>query len=285
MIKVSVIIPAYNAEGVIGDCLESLSKQTYRDMEVIVVDDGSNDNSKLKVQKSKLQFKNLKLLMQKHSGPGEARNLGARHATGEILVFVDADMTFDKDFIKILLAPIISGKSRGTFSWDEYVSNPENVWSQCWGINEGWEKGRRHPKIRQPAQSRTQKVFRAILKSEFDKVSGFSAGGYYTDDWSLSEKLGYEAIVASGAKFYHKNPQTLGEVFNQAKWVAKRPYKLGMLGMLIAFSRTSLLVSLMMGIVKSLFHLMPQFLIFKVVYDFGAFLGILEYMILGRGAK
>ncbi len=271
--KVSIIIPTYNEEKVIRDCLESLDQQTFKDIEVIVVDDGSTDNTKELIA-------GVKLLTQQHKGPGEARNLGAKEAKGEILVFVDADMTFDKDFIKDLVDPIIKGESKGTFSKEEYVSNYQNIWAKCWNINRGIS----NPKMQGKNYPDTQKVFRAILKSEFEKVGGFEAGGHYTDDWSLSEKLGYNATV-SGGKFYHKNPDSLIEVFSQAKWVAKRPYKLGAIGFLVALIRSFLPASLMIGLLKSIIYLTPQFLIFKIIYDLGIFIGILEYMFFGKGAK
>ena len=279
--KVSVIIPVYNEERVIRECLKSLTKQTYKDMEVIVVDDGSTDSTLSVI--TDLRFKNydLRIYKQKHVGPGVARNLGAKHASGEILVFVDADMTFDHDFIKELVMPIVVGKSKGTWSREEYVSNNDNIWSQCWGINEGWEKGKRHPKN----YPNEQKVFRAILKSEFEKVRGFDSGGHYTDDWSLSEKLGYMATAAPGAKFYHENPGALYEVFSGSKWAAKRKYKLGILGMLGGLVRVSLPISLLVGMIMAITHNQSQFLIFKIVYDTGAFFGILEYMFLGKGEK
>src|SRR3989344_1367122 len=199
--KVTVIIPTYNEEDVIGDCLESLSKQTYHDFEIIVVDDGSTDKTIEVLQKFQIPNSKFQILRQKHGGPGAARNLGAGRASGEVLVFVDADMTFDKNFLKNLVKPILSGKTKGTFSKYEYVSNWENVWARCWNINQNWEERRRHPKY----YPDKQKVFRAILKSEFDKVGGFTPGGY-TDDYSLYEKLGYMAVSAQGAIFYHKNP-------------------------------------------------------------------------------
>ncbi|MBI4058745.1 glycosyltransferase family 2 protein [Candidatus Microgenomates bacterium] len=271
MEKVTIIIPVFNEEKVIGECLSSLAQQSYKNMEVIVVDDGSTDNT----------IKKCQILRKEHKGPGEARNLGASKAKGEILVFVDADMTFDKDFIKKLVEPILQGKTKGTWSREEYVVNPENIWSECWGINEGWEKGKRHPK-NYPDK---QKVFRAILASEFNLVGGFEKGGHYTDDWSLSQKLGYEAVAAEGAKFYHKNPENLTEVFLQAKWTAKRRYKLGILGILVGLIRILLPISLIVGLVKSFIYLKPQFLIFKLVYDLGVFVGILEYLLTGKGAK
>ena len=273
----SVIIPTYNEREVIGECLMSLSKQTYGDIEIIVVDDGSTDKTLSECQKSNVS---CQILKQVHKGPGAARNLGAKHASGEILVFVDADMTFDKNFIKNLVKPILAHKSKGTFSKNEYVSNWDNVWARCWNINQNWQEARRHPK-NYPDK---QKVFRAILKKEFDRVGGFTPGGY-TDDYSLYEKLGFMAESVNGAIFYHNNPAHLTEVFNQARWVGKRKYKLGFIGNFVGLLRVSFPFSLLLGIFKSMVHLQPAFVVFKIVYDFGIFLGICELILLGKQVK
>jgi len=269
--KVSIIIPTYNEERVILNCLESLGEQTFKDFEIIIVDDGSTDKTISFVKNLQKIVYDIRLLVQKHKGPGAARNLGVGEANGEILVFVDADMTFAEDFIRKLVEPIMKGKAKGTFSKEELVANWDNVWARCWNINEGWEVKRRHPKN----YPNKQRVFRAILKSEFEKVGGFTPGGY-TDDWSLSEKLDYLAENAPGARFYHKNPDNLTEVFKHAKWVGKREYKLGILGKPIGLVRSSLPVSLLIGFYKSVVNFEPRFLVFKIIYDFGIFLGILE---------
>ena len=278
--KVSIIIPTYNEESVILDCLNSLSKQSLKDFEIIVVDDGSTDKTLQVLSDLGYMINDLRILKQNHLGAGAARNLGAKNAMGDILVFVDSDMTFDKNFLKMLVKPIISGKSKGTFSKDEYVRNWDNIWARCYNLNEGWENKKRHPKN----YPNTQKVFRAILKSEFDKVNGFTAGGY-NDDWSLSKKLGYEATLAEKAIFFHKNPSTLKEIYNHAKWVGKRSYKLGAIGYMVALIRSSIVVSLAVGILRSTFYLLPAYLIFKLVYDFGVFIGILKFMFTKKGAK
>lgn len=290
MAKVSIIIPTYNEEKVISNCLESLREQTLKDFEIILVDDGSTDKTLQIIENcrrrrasplaGKLKIRNLTLLKQSHMGPGPARNLGVSIARGEILVFVDSDMTFAPIFLEKLIEPIERREAKGTFSKDELVANNENIWSICWGINEGWEKGKRHPRD----YPNEQKVFRAILKSEFDKVEGFDPIGY-TDDWTLSEKLGYLAKAAPGAVFHHENPGTLAEVFTQAKWIGKRQYKLGMLGKLVAMARASLPVSLLVGLLKSVIHFNPFFLVFKIVYDFGVFLGSLTSLFGGTSAK
>lgn len=278
--KVSVIIPTYNEEKVISDCLISLAKQSMDDIEIIVVDDGSTDSTIKKITKLKTGDLNLKIKSGSHQGAGAARNLGAQQALGKILVFVDADMTFDKDFIANLIKPILTNDTKGTFSKDEYVDNWNNVWARCWNVNEGWEEKKRHPKN----YPNHQPVFRAILKSEFDRVWGFTPGGY-DDDWSLSNKLGYHAVVAPNAIFYHKNPESLAEIYKHAKWVGKRKYKFGIIGYMVGMVRSLFPVSLIIGIYKSLSIFSFKFLIFKLVYDFGIFVGILEFLINGKSSK
>lgn len=263
--RVSIIIPTYNEEKVIGECLESLSRQSFCDMEIIVIDDGSCDDTLKELQNSR--YSELQVLTQKHRGAGAARNLGARQAKGDILVFVDADMTFEKDFIRKLIDPIVGKVNVGTFSKEEYLANKNDIWAVCWNINRGLPRDRMHPEDYPDHQP----VFRAILKREFDRAGGFDERAGYTDDWSLSKKLGVEAVNAPGAVFYHKNPTTLSEVFFQAKWMAKRNYKFGFLG----------------GFAKAWFpiKLSPSFLIFKLVYAAGATIGIVEYFVFGKVSK
>jgi len=278
--KISIIIPTYNEKLVLEDCIESLGEQTLEDFEIILVDDGSTDGTVEILRNLQSTISNFHFFEQKHQGAGAARNLGAERAKGENLVFVDADMTFDKDFLKKLVEPIEKGEAKGTFSKEEYVSNWDNPWARCWNINEGWEEKRRHPKNYPDYKP----VFRAILKSEFDKVGGFTPGGY-DDDWSLYKKLVYEAVNAPGAVFYHKNPHSLGEIFDHAKWVGKRKYKLGILGDFVALMRSSLPISLIVGINKGIINNDLRFMIFKITYDFGTFVGILEFLLKRKSAK
>ena len=278
--KLSVVIPTYNEGEDIINCLESLGGQTYPDFEIIVVDDGSSDSTFEKLSNLIKIIPNFILLKQDHKGPGAARNYAAKHAKGKILVFVDADMTFDKNFLKELVEPIIKGKTKGTFSKNEYVANWDNVWARCWNINEGWEERKRHPKD-YPDE---QKVFRAILKSEFDKVGGFTPGGY-TDDYSLFEKLGYKARAVKGGDFYHKNPDNLREVYLQTRWTSKRKYKLGFLGYFAVLVRVSFLISLFAGLIKAVKQRELKFVIFKLVYDQGIFAGILQLLLTGKKVK
>lgn len=265
---VSVIIPSYNSGKTISCCLESLIKQSLKP-EIIVVDDGSKDDA-MRIVRS---FPQVKLVTQKHQGPGMARNLGAKNSRGEILVFVDSDMEFDKNFLKDLTEPIMASKTKGSWSGNELVANWDNVWARCWNYNQN----RFFPHM---TGSRGQRrVFRAILKSEFDKVNGFDASGY-TDDWSLVKKIGYQPSVTQ-AKFYHSNPDTLLKIFLQARWIGKRQYKLGKLGTILTIIKANAGFSVIIGAAKVLVTKTPGFLIFKLVYDLGTIVGALENLCFG----
>lgn len=273
--KISIIIPVYNENKTISDCLSSLLKQSYNDFEIIVVDDGSTDQTRQII----LKF-SVKLLIQSHQGPAIARNRGVGKSNGKILVFIDADMTFDQDFISDLVAPIINGNYKGTFSKNEFVSNLDNTWSKCWNLNQNLINNKMMPD-NYPDEGMD---FRAILKEEFLRVGGFDDTGY-TDTWTLAKKLGYKPHVVVGAKYFHKNPNSLKEVYTQSKWASKRKYKLGLLGIIIATIRVSSPVSLVIGLYKAIKYQEPLFLVFKVIYDFAALLGILEMIFFKKLSK
>ena len=89
--EVSVIIPAYNAEKYLAECLESVGSQTERNLEIIVVDDGSTDGTAAIVAGFAEADPRLRLIRQPNSGPGPARNTAIAAARGRYLAFVDAD--------------------------------------------------------------------------------------------------------------------------------------------------------------------------------------------------
>lgn len=92
MDKISVIVPAYNAEKTVGKCLESLVNQTHENMEIIVIDDGSKDNT-LKIMKDyqKKYPDKVVVISRENKGIGYTRNEGMKVATGKYLGFVDSD--------------------------------------------------------------------------------------------------------------------------------------------------------------------------------------------------
>lgn len=267
--QISVIIPTYNEQGTIKKCIKSLKDQSYKQLEIIIVDDGSNDNTLSILKKTP----GILLFSQNHQGPGTARNLGSKKAKGEILVFADADMTFDKDFIKDLTEPIVQKKTIGTFSKNELNANWQKPWSACWNINRGWPVERLIPKN----YPNVAPVFRAILKSQFEKVEGFTTDGDYTDDWSLSKKLGKKSTLASGAIYYHANPESLKEVWNQARWIGKNRFIAGtFLRRAKSLIKYSFPISLAVGIYKSIAKGQLLFVMFKIWYDFAVWSSVVS---------
>lgn len=103
-IKVSVIVPIYNVEKYIEECLDSILKQTIKDIEIICINDNSPDNSIEIVEKYKSKDNRIKLINHNYNlGLGESRNSGIRIAQGDYIVFVDSDDYIDEYFVENLL--------------------------------------------------------------------------------------------------------------------------------------------------------------------------------------
>lgn len=105
--KVSVIIPIYNVEKFLGKCLTSVCRQTYKNIEVILVDDGSQDNS-LNIARDFSQYDSrIKVVRQSNAGVSAARNTGIEKSTGEYLCFIDADDIVSDDYVEYLLSLVV----------------------------------------------------------------------------------------------------------------------------------------------------------------------------------
>lgn len=89
--RFSIIIPAYNAEAHIANCVESVLMQDYHDYEVVIIDDGSTDKTKLICQSLQESYPSIKLFSQRNAGASAARNEGIRQSKGEYLLFLDSD--------------------------------------------------------------------------------------------------------------------------------------------------------------------------------------------------
>jgi glycosyltransferase involved in cell wall biosynthesis len=100
MPKVSIIIPVFNSERYLPQCIESVLGQTFEDIEIICVDDGSTDNSFNILNKYAIKEKRIKLLTQKNAGQGAARNTALKQAQGEYIYFLDSDDYIDSTLIE-----------------------------------------------------------------------------------------------------------------------------------------------------------------------------------------
>ena len=120
--KISVIIPVYNVEKYLSKCLDSVVNQTLKDIEIIVVNDGSPDNSQKIIDKYTKKYKNVKSFVKKNGGLSDTRNFGINKASGEYLAFIDSDDYIRKDMLEKMFNVAINKKA------DIVVCNCINVY-------------------------------------------------------------------------------------------------------------------------------------------------------------
>ncbi len=97
---VSVVMPAYNAEGTCEKSIKSVLNQTYKDFELIIVNDGSKDKTEEKCKQLTQGYKNVRVLTQKNQGVSVARNNGLENATGKYIAFIDSDDEYKETFLE-----------------------------------------------------------------------------------------------------------------------------------------------------------------------------------------
>lgn len=100
MARVSVVIPVYNIQWHLRQCLDSVVGQTLKDLEIICVDDGSSDESPHILTKYATRDSRIQVITQENGGPGAARNAGMERADGEYLIFLDSDDWFESNFLE-----------------------------------------------------------------------------------------------------------------------------------------------------------------------------------------
>ena len=123
MLKVSVIVPVYNVEQYLDKCLNSLVNQTLKDMEIIVINDGSKDNSKSIIDDYQAKYpKLIKTIHQSNQGISVARNKGLQKAKGKYISFVDSDDYIAKDMLKKAY-DYIEKKQSDIVVWNYYEVN------------------------------------------------------------------------------------------------------------------------------------------------------------------
>lgn len=123
-ILVSVIIPVYNVEKFLEECLNSILRQTYKNLEIILVDDGSTDSSGTICDNYKLLDDRIKVIHKKNGGLSDARNAGIDVAIGDFISFIDSDDYVSEIFIEVLLSGVnnkdckVAALSQLTDFWD-----------------------------------------------------------------------------------------------------------------------------------------------------------------------
>ena len=125
--KISVIIPVYQVERYLRQCVESVIRQTYKDMEIILVDDGAKDGSPAICDEYAYLDNRVRVIHQENAGLSEARNSGIREATGEYVVFLDGDDYWDDEGALEALAERVqqTGAEVLNYSYKKYMEDTD----------------------------------------------------------------------------------------------------------------------------------------------------------------
>jgi len=124
----SVIIPVYNAQKTLKDCLESVLAQDFNDFEVIVIDNNSTDLSQKIIKEFERQNKRIKYIFEQKKGRGAARNAGLEIAAGEVIAMIDSDCIAPPDWLKEITKLIINGYENIVMGFEKDIIN--NFWTK-----------------------------------------------------------------------------------------------------------------------------------------------------------
>jgi len=189
---VSIIIPIFNRVLYLPQAIESISKQGYEDIEIIIVDDGSTEDifSIIKKCQAKYTFK-IFYIKQKNKGPGGARNTGIKQAQGEYIAFLDSDDEWEEEFLKYTLEKLISGEYQwaSTAAYRDVINKDEKVTKRSIAQSNSFKE--------------TDDIYYLLLKENiivgpsgviikrkcFNEVGYFREDLYIAEDWEMWLRL------------------------------------------------------------------------------------------------
>ena len=214
---VSVIIPAHNEEKFISETVNSILNQTYKKIEIIIVDDGSKDKTLELVTNLAKKNKNIRILkFNKGHSAAFARNKGAKIARGSILIFQDGDCIADKKLVSVVVQKINAG-------WDGVASRtlnvpPKTIIGRAISAQRKlrWET---HTEKSKPISMDSGILVANMKKKCFDSLGGFDEKIFYFEDADLTKRFfekGYSAVYAHNVIEYHHDPEQLLDTIKQS---------------------------------------------------------------------
>ncbi len=210
--RISVIIPAYNADDTIGRCLEALGAQTHPPDEIIVVDDGSTDDTAQVAEAF-----DVHVITQPNQGPGAARNRGVAAAHGDLLLFTDADCAPAPDWVACMAAPFTSAEvagAKGTYRTRQRGLVPRFVQV---------EYEDRYDRMRGRSSIDFIDTYSAAYRGDvFRSSGGFNAALRMNQDQELSFRLtadDHRLVFVPEAWVYHLHDANLKEYIRRKFWI------------------------------------------------------------------
>ena len=216
-VLVSVIIPVYNVEGYLPECVESVRNQTHKLLEIILVDDGSTDNSGNLCDNYLKIDERIKVIHKLNGGLSSARNIGIHSATGEFIAFVDSDDWIENTMIQRLLTSCLESGSLLSMCGSYVAFSKENIKvrkcplkSECLPLNEFWIK---LLKAKEGDFISCDKLYHRSLWKNYK----FPEGKIYEDIrvlYKVIEQSNVISTVAEALYYYRLRDDAITSVFN-----------------------------------------------------------------------
>ena len=205
---ISVIVPVYNAEKYINRCIDSILCQTYEDFELILVNDGSKDSSLAILREYEATDRRIKVIDQPNKGVAGARNTGLKAATGDFLLYVDADDWIEKNAIKIAFEQ--SNNADIVFFGSDNASNPEKVKTSIKIEREIWDQERQMLEFMKHKRM-TGMLWNKLIRRSLTKGISFNEKTGYGEDaeflWQVLKKS-KKMVVTNEILYHHVLEQT-----------------------------------------------------------------------------
>ncbi|MDO4168367.1 MAG: glycosyltransferase [Lachnospiraceae bacterium] len=216
--KISIIVPVYKVEAYLDRCIKSIVSQSYQNLEIILVDDGSPDQCPHMCDIWAQKDERIKVIHKQNGGLSDARNAGIHVATGTVIGFVDSDDWLEKDFCKTLLTvmnanncDIVSCKFKKRYFQDEIFEIKET------GSITILDRGQSMKALIEDNQVQ-QVVWNKLYRKELIERITFAIGKCHEDEfWSYqvigaSERLGI--VDYTGYNYYQRNDSIMGSDFS-----------------------------------------------------------------------
>lgn len=220
---VTIVVPMYNVEKYIEKCLNSLINQTYKNIEIIIINDGSKDNSLSIAEKKAKGDSRIKIISQPNQGLSAARNAGIDNASGSYICFVDSDDFVHQDYVKLLLECILKNEADISACGFFYIDEEGNKWKRKEKENKLYNNEEALKDIFSKEQNTEIMTWNKLYKIQLfrDNKIYFPIGRYHEDNFT-TYKLYYYAkkiVMISNELYYYlqRNNSIMGQKFNKKR--------------------------------------------------------------------
>ena len=214
----NVIVPVYKVENYLDRCVESITAQTYRNLEIILVDDGSPDNCPAMCDAWAAKDSRIKVIHKQNGGLSDARNAGMTIATGEYIAFVDSDDWLNADMYSVLMNAI-EQTGADTAGCSFIRTDGENIPEAANG-EPGTKVFGNHEIMSELISDRVikQVVWNKVYRADKIKNVLFEVGKYHEDEFwaylALSKCERYAAVDFTGYYYFQRTDSIMGEGYS-----------------------------------------------------------------------